>query len=259
MTLSPPLRIVSLVPSLTELCFDLGLGPQMVGRTDFCISPPGKVEAIPSMGGPKSVDAEAFRAACPTHVLISPEENARDILPLIAAAGAEAVLVHPLAPADNRDLFARFGALFDRAEEASALIRRLDAALAEAAEVRARTPEIAVLPLIWKDPWITVGRSTYAAAMLDAVGLAVVPPEDGLYPRIDNLAHAAAAAEWVLLATEPYLFDETHAAALRTELGTPHVCLVTGESIAWYGSRVLAALADLIALKRRLLPQGGHP
>ncbi|WP_337995733.1 helical backbone metal receptor [Oleispirillum naphthae] len=248
-------RIVSLVPSLTELCFEIGLGPQMAGRTDFCISPPGAVEAVPSMGGPKTVDAAAFRAARPTHVLISPEENARGILPLIAEAGAEAVLVHPLAPEDNRGMFVRFGALFGRETEAAELCRRLDAALAEAARVRAETPEIAVLPLIWKDPWVSVGRATYVAAMLDAVGLAVAPPGDGLYPRIADLPRAAAAADWVLLATEPYLFDEGHAAALRGELGTPHVCLVTGESIAWYGSRVIAALADLAALKRRLLAE----
>jgi len=248
-----PLRIVSLVPSLTELCFHLGLGARVMGRTDFCISPPGRVEAIPSMGGPKTVDETALRAARPTHVLISPEENARDILPLIADCGAEAVLVHPLSPEDNHDLFARFGALFDRKAEADALSRRLDAALAEAAALRAQTPELAVLPLIWKDPWITVGRATYAAAMLAAVGLVAAPPNDGLYPRIVDLPDAASAADWVLLATEPYLFDQTHVAALQAELHTPHVSLITGETIAWYGSRVIAAIADLIALKRRLL------
>ena len=245
-------RIVSLVPSLTETCFDLDLSAHLVGRTDYCISPPGLVETIPSMGGPKNVDANAFDAARPTHVLISPEENSRNILPLIDACGAEAVLIHLLTPEDNRALLTRLGNLFDRRTKAEALVRRLDAALNDARICRETTASRTVLPLIWKDPWITVGQETYVAAMLGAVGLHVKPPHDGLYPRINDLTTAAQAVDWVLLTTEPYLFDETHVAQLKAELRTPHVFLVTGESVAWYGSRVIAAIADLIALKHRL-------
>ncbi|MBN2753120.1 MAG: ABC transporter substrate-binding protein [Rhodospirillaceae bacterium] len=245
-------RIVSLVPSLTETCFEMDLGTHVVGRTDFCISPANRVGAIRSMGGPKNVDPEAFRAVRPTHVLISPEENAREILPLIEDCNAQAVLVHPLTPEDNRDLFTRFGALFDRQPEAEALVQRLDVALKAAKTCRDTTPHRTVLPLIWKDPWITVGHATYVAAMLDAVGLHVAPPLDGLYPRIDDLTTAAQAVDWVLLTTEPYLFDTTHVALLKAELHTPHVSLVTGESVAWYGSRVISAITDLIALKHRL-------
>lgn len=246
-------RIVSLVPSLTELCFDLGLGPHLHGRTDYCISPPGRVEAVPSMGGPKSVDAEALRAAHPTHVLISPEENRADVAPMIADCGAEAVLVHPLTPADNLSLFRRFGRIFDRETEAGLLAERLEAAMAQAAAVRAATPRLKVLPLVWRAPWVTVNPTTYVAAMLAAVGLDTVATGEPLYPRIDNLAEVAKAADWVLPTTEPYPFDASEVAEIKSLLGRGNVALVDGEAVAWYGSRAIAALPLLAGLKHRLL------
>ncbi len=252
-------RIVSLVPSLTDLCFAMNLGEFLVGRTDFCIAPAGRVEAVPSMGGPKSIDAARLTAARPSHVLISPEENGREALPLIAACGAEAVSVHPLTPADNHALFARFGELFDRREEAAMLSARLDAAAARAARCRAKTPELTALPLVWTDPWITVGSGTYVAAMLAAAGIRAVPPEEGLYPRIADLPRAAASVDWLLLTSEPYPFAEEHVAALRAELGRSTVALIPGEAVAWYGSHVIAGLDDLIAVKQRLLDNPGTP
>ena len=250
-------RIVSLVPSLTELCFDLGLGEKLCGRTDYCIAPKGRVEAIASVGGPKSVDADALRAACPTHVLISPEENLPDIVPAIAACGAEAVVVHPLRPIDNRDLFQRFGKLFDRAAEAGILVARLDTALASAQVFAASTPRLRALPLVWKDPWVTVHPSTYVAAMLAAVGLDTVATGDARYPRLDNLAEAAQSADWVLPTTEPYPFDDAAVTALKSALGRDTVALVDGEAVAWYGSRAIGALPLLAAFKRRLLDSTG--
>ncbi len=252
-------RIVSLVPSLTELCFDMGLEGCLAGRTDFCISPPGRVEAIPSVGGPKSVDAARLSGARPSHVLISPEENNRDVLGQIADAGAEAVIVHPLTPADNRSLYLRFGDLFDRREEAALLAARLDAACDRAARCRARTPLLSALPLVWTDPWVTVGRDTYVAAMLDAVGLRVAPAETGLYPRVADLRRAAAEVDWVLLTSEPYPFSEADVAALRAELDRSAVALISGEAVAWYGSRAISGLDELIALKYRLLDNPATP
>lgn len=248
-----PARIVSLVPSLTELCFDLALGPHLVGRTDYCIAPKGQVEAIAAIGGPKSVDAARLTALRPTHVLYSPEENLPEIVPLIADLGAEAVRVHPLTPADNLALFRRFGALFDCVDRADALATRLEDALASAEAVAADTPRMRVLPLIWKDPWVTVSRRTYVAAMLAAVGLDTPDVEGALYPRLDDLADAASGVDWVLPTTEPYPFDANAVAALRASLGRSSVALLDGEAVAWYGSRAIVALPLLCELKRRLL------
>ncbi|SBV96520.1 ABC-type Fe3+-hydroxamate transport system, periplasmic component [uncultured Alphaproteobacteria bacterium] len=245
-------RIVSLVPSLTELCFDLGLDDRLVGRTDYCIAPAGRVGAIPALGGPGSVDAARLATLAPTHVLISPEENGPAAPGLAAACGAEAVSVQPQRPEDNRDLYRRLGALFGCEREAEALVSRLDAALAEAAACRAGTPRLAVLPLLWKDPWVSAGADTYVGAMLAAVGMGSVAP-DPRYPRLADLAEAAAAADWVLPTTEPYPFSETDAATLRRTLARATVEVVDGEALAWYGSRAISALPALARLKRGLL------
>lgn len=245
-------RIVSLVPSLTELCFDLGLGAELVGRTDFCISPADRVGAIPSVGGPASVDAARLAALAPTHVLISPEENGAAAPALVAACGAEAVSVQPERPEDNRALFHRLGALFDRATEAEALTRRLDAALDQAAACRAATPALRVLPLLWKDPWVSAGAETYVGRMLAAVGLESAAPEPR-YPRLADLESTAAGAAWILPTTEPYPFSDADVLALRQRLGRATVEIVDGEALAWYGSRAIAALPALAAFKRRLL------
>jgi ABC-type Fe3+-hydroxamate transport system substrate-binding protein len=246
-------RIVSLVPSLTELCFDLGLGPQLRGRTDYCIAPADRVEAIPSMGGPKSVDASRLAAAHPTHVLVSPEENLPGIVPMAEALGAEAVIVHPLAPTDNLALFRRFGTLFDCDAKAATLAQHLESALDHASACAEATPRLKVLPLIWKDPWVTASPGTYVAAMLAAVGLDTVGTGDALYPRLDDLAAAARRVDWILPTTEPYPFDGDAIAALKVELRRDTVALVDGEAVAWYGSRAIRALPLLSALKRRLL------
>ncbi len=251
-------RIVSLVPSLTELCFDLGLGGEVVGRTDYCISPAEAVAELPSVGGPKTVDTEVLAALAPTHVLISPEENGAAAPAMIAACGAEAISVHPLKPEDNREIYARFGAAFGCRAAAEALCDRLDAALAEAAACRKTTPTLAVLPLIWRDPWVTVGRGTYVAGMLRAVGLETLGVGEGLYPRVDDLAAAAARADWLLPTTEPYPFSEADAEAIGAELGRVRVALTDGEAVAWYGSRAVSALPLLVAFKRWLL-DGGAP
>lgn len=250
-------RIVSLVPSLTELCFDLGLGDRLIGRTDFCIAPAERVAAIPSVGSPGSVDAARLASLAPTHVLMSPEENGPAAPALAAACGAEAVSVQPQRPEDNRALYRRLGALFGRETEAESLVARLDTALAAAHACRDATPPLAVLPLLWKDPWVSAGADTYVGAMLAAVGLETVAP-GARYPRLADLAAAAEAADWLLPATEPYPFSEENAQEIRERLGRATVERVSGEALAWYGSRAIPALADLVALKRRLLDRSGR-
>lgn len=248
-------RIVSLVPSLTELCFDLGLGPEVVGRTEFCIAPADRVGAIPCVGGPGSVDPEKLAALAPTHLLIGPEENGPAGPALAAACGALAVSAQPERPEDNRALFRQLGALFGCEPRAEALVARLDAALAGAAACRAATPVVKVLPLLWKAPWVSAGAGTYVAAMLAAVGMeSVAPPR---YPRLADLAAAAAGADWILPASEPYPFSDAEIRELRRTLSRATVEPVDGEALAWYGSRAISALPALAAFKRRLLDRGG--
>jgi ABC-type Fe3+-hydroxamate transport system substrate-binding protein len=242
-------RIVSLVPSITELLFDLGLGARVVGRTGFCVHPAPAVRDVPKVGGTKDVRLDALRALAPTHVIVNVDENEAEAVEAMRSFVPNIVVTHPNAPEDNLALFTLMGALFGaeaRAEAMSAALRReLD--LCGTTE----WPREEVLYLIWKDPWMTVAADTYIARTLARVGWQVTTPSGGWagaarYPRVDDIAAAAAAVGRVLLSTEPYLFTEQDAAELRAAAGA-RVELIDAEMTSWYGSRAIRGLAYLRA------------
>ena len=163
-------RIVSLVPSITELLFALGLDRQIVGRTGFCVHPRDKVRQVRKVGGTKSVNVDAIRALRPTHLIVNIDENERDTVEQLRAFVPHIVVTHPQTPQDNLSLYALLGAIFDREQEAQRLSEALEIRLHEAAAHV--FPEQNVLYLIWREPWMTVARDTYIAAMLQARELA---------------------------------------------------------------------------------------
>ena len=248
-------RIVSLVPSVTELLLDLGLAAQVVGRTGFCIHPREAVRDIPKVGGTKDIDLERVRALAPTHVLVNVDENPRDAVAAIAAMGVRVVVTHPVAVEDNRALYRLMGEVFGRRAQAAALVQALDDALAQASAVREGRPVRSVLYAIWKDPWMTVAADTYIARMLAAVGLEAADAAGGP-ARIGGRSGAAryptftlADADWpridaLLLSSEPYRFGERHARELSADprMGGTAVALVDGEMASWYGSRAIEGL-----------------
>ena len=118
-------RIVSLVPSLTELLFDLDLADCLVGRTHFCVHPKGRVEAIPSVGGTKKIRRDRLRTLAPTHVLVNVDETPRALATSIAAEGIRVVVTHPNRPEDNPPLYRLIGGIFRRIEAAESLCERL--------------------------------------------------------------------------------------------------------------------------------------
>src|SRR6478736_4257195 len=134
---APPPRIASLVPSLTELAFALGLGERLVARTGFCVHPKEQVAAIAKVGGTKDVRLDRLRRLAPTHVLVNVDENRRETIDAIRAWGDAApriVVTHPLDPEDNLVLVDQLAATFAGqpgvAEKAAALRSDLAAELA---------------------------------------------------------------------------------------------------------------------------------
>lgn len=245
-------RIVCLVPSLTELLCDLGLAGQLVGRTGFCIHPREALRAVPKVGGTKDVKLDAIRALAPTHVIVNIDENRRETVEALAAFVPEIIVTHPCAPADNLPLYRLFGGVFGRASQAAGLAAALCEALEEAAAVAAVLPPERVLYLIWRDPWMTVTRATYISAMLAAVGWQTLPDEDDRrYPTVDWQAPWVGKARRVLLSTEPYRFGESHLAEVAALSGRP-ASMIDGEMASWYGSRAIAGLRYLAALRRSL-------
>lgn len=253
----PEARIVSLVPSLTELLFELGLGDRVVGRTGFCVHPRAALRTVPKVGGTKDVKLERIRALAPTHVLVNMDENRRETVEALAAFVPHIVVTHPNTPQDNLALFALLGGIFGAEDAAGRLADELRAALDEAAALRATLPDERVLYLIWREPWMTIARDTYIAATLEAVGWHTLPAVEGgetgaaRYPVFDWDAPWLPEVERVLLSTEPYRFRAEHLPELERLAARPTL-LVDGEMVSWYGSRAAMGLRWLCALRRGL-------
>jgi len=245
-------RIVSLVPSITELLCDLGLAGQIVGRTGFCIHPREVVRRIPKIGGTKSVDVEKVRVLEPTHVIVNVDENRKETADALAAFVPKVIITHPLGPLDNLALYRQIGDAFGREPEAEALCARFQTAY-DVATSRSHEKRN-VLYLIWKDPWMTVSRDTYISRTLALFGLDTAPPTAAVrYPELTLNEPWLESVEWVLLSTEPYAFRERHLQEISARLGKPAV-LIDAEMTSWYGSRAIRGLGYLAAFTARLQP-----
>ncbi len=252
---APGARIVSLVPSITELLCDLGLAGQIVGRTGFCIHPAEIVQAIPKVGGTKDVNIEKIRKLAPTHLVVNIDENEKPTVEELARFVPNIVVTHPLAPRDNLALARLLGGIFGATAQAEAWCAAFEAEHA-ALQAQGRGPERTVLYCIWQDPWMSVSRDTYIARMLGELGWKVPDLGEARYPRFSWSDALVSRLDAVLLSTEPYRFTQAHADALEKQVGIP-VFLVDGEMMSWYGSRALAGLRYLRDL--RAMVEGTTP
>lgn len=242
-------RIVSLVPSVTELLFELGLAERIVGRTGFCIHPRDAVRKVAKVGGTKTIDVARIRRLQPTHLVVNIDENPRPLVEELARFVPHVVVTHPLGPRDNLPLYRLLGGIFGREEAAQALCRRFEAAWCQVAASASPWPPQEVLYLIWKSPWMTVSSDTYVSRMLAAVGWRTVAPESNArYPTLDLTPPMLEQVSFVLLSSEPYAFRERHCVEIL-ELLPPgartRVALIDGAMTSWYGSRAIAGLGYL--------------
>jgi ABC-type Fe3+-hydroxamate transport system substrate-binding protein len=241
-------RIVSLVPSITELVCELGLANQLVGRTGFCVHPKEMLKSIPKVGGTKSVNLKKIRELAPTHVIVNVDENRKETAEALAAFVPNVIVTHPLAPLDNLKLYRQIGEAFGKEREAEALCACFESAYENA--LKGKFEEKKVLYLIWKDPWMTVSRDTYISRTLALFGLQTLPESsDARYPKLDSLG--VKGVELVLLSTEPYRFRDMHKEELQQQLKLP-VFLIDGEMASWYGSRAIEGLGYLAEFSSRL-------
>ena len=259
---APDARIVSLVPSLTELLFDLGLGRQVVGRTGWCIHPSPEVRQAKAIGGPKQINMRKLAALAPTHAVLNIDENPKEMSEAIAHLGVRLVVTHPTAPEDNLALYRLFGDLFGRAREAATLTERFAAARARLAVAAKTLPSRRVLYLIWMNPWMTISADTYIAHMLAAANWTTLGHDPNRrYPNLELDARMVADADLILFATEPFPFKERHIAdfirSFPRAAGKTH--LVSGDMLSWYGSRAIPGLDYLRELASALADAEGMP
>ena len=244
-------RIVSLVPSITELLCDLGLASRLVGRTGFCVHPARMVVSIAKVGGTKDVNVDKIRALVPTHLIVNIDENEKPTVDLLAQFIPHVVVTHPLTPRDNLALYRLLGAIFDANPQAEALCTAFEREYAALAALPSPSPQ-QVLYCIWKDPWMTVSRETYIAAMLELIGWRQWQASEWgqdmqrsvRYPQFEWGAAGLDALDRVLLSSEPYRFTAKHVTDLHRQTGNV-VQLVDGEMLSWYGSRAIHGLRYL--------------
>lgn len=242
LNIPPPRRVVSLVPSTTETLFALGLGERVVGVTRFCVRPRERVRALPKVGGTKDLELDRLIALAPELVLGNVEENT----PAIFAAIEERFPLYAAFPRTLDDAvedLRNLGRLFELSERAEALAAEIDAARAA---LRAVATPFSYVYLIWRKPYMAVGTDTFIAAVLAEAGgvNALSGPER--YPEVS--IEALAAADRVLLSSEPFPFKAAHADAL-VAAGVPREKLhfVDGQACSWHGVRLIEGLRELAA------------
>ena len=236
-------RVVSLVPSLTEWLVAAGVGERLVGVTDWCSEPAAALAGLARVRGTKNPDLEAVRRLEPDLVVANAEENRKLDVQRLEAGGLAVFVTMPTtvagAVSELRDLAAAVGDL----PGAAALDAELVAAVGDAYRRRpARRVRYACA--VWRDPWMWVGRRTYAADLLGlAGGEPVLDDPATRYPKLDPEALAALRPQLVLLPSEPYEFTEADADELAAGFAGSRVELVDGRALTWYGPRIPAALA----------------
>jgi ABC-type Fe3+-hydroxamate transport system substrate-binding protein len=247
------MRIVSLVPSLTEALFELGLGPRVVGVTDWCVHPADGVAAVTKVGGTKNPSLERVLELRPDLVIANREENRERDVERLRAAGVRVWVTYPRTVAEGVALVHELARLGAPPERAQPLLAALDAAFER---VRAAAPArpTRVFCAIWKRPWMAVGPDTYADDLLSLCGGHNVfrDRQERRYPIVSESEIEAAQPEVILLPDEPYAFGPRDVAELA-ELAVPAAAAgrihhIDGTLISWYGPRIARALPEVAAL-----------
>jgi ABC-type Fe3+-hydroxamate transport system substrate-binding protein len=235
---SYPKRIVSLVPSQTELLFDLGLDEAVIGITKFCIHPNEWFRHKTRIGGTKNVNIEKVRSLQPDLIIANKEENTQsDIEVLQQIAPVWISDIYDLT--DALAMIEAVGAITNTAEKATVISTQI--AKAFDALQSAAVPSIVkpCLYLIWKKPYMAAGQHTFINDMLKRCGYSNVLPINSRYPEVDISQYQSIQNLTVLLSSEPYPFKAADIQLLQEQLPHAHIQLVDGEMFSWYGSRLL--------------------
>lgn len=250
MTISyPPKRIVSLVPSQTELLFELGLRDEVIGLTRFCVHPADQVQGKVKVGGTRQVDVDAIRSLKPDLIIGNKEENDQAQMELLAQEFPVWISdVHHLE--DAQRCITDIGMLVGREPEAAYLNHLIHAGFRDlqTLALQRRIHKTAVY-LIWRKPFMAAGSDTFIHDILAKNGLRNVV-SDERYPELNLEAIASLNPELVLLSSEPYPFKEQHMEELRMAVPSARIMLIDGEMCSWHGSRLVKAVQYFFQLQQ---------
>ena len=235
-----PLRIISLVPSQTELLVDLGLEEYLVGITRYCVHPAGLTDRIAVMGGTKKVVESRIKEAQPDLIICNKEENTTEIA-LLCEQIAPTYISNVVHLDDAIEMIHDIGKMTGKEFKAKSLARQIQIEFNYLPKIISTKN---TLYLIWKNPYMTIGGDTFIHDMMKYAGLINLFGDQLRYPELSIADIVALQPEVILFSSEPYEFDESdmdeveHAFA-KAKLPKPECVLVDGELFSWYGSRLL--------------------
>jgi ABC-type Fe3+-hydroxamate transport system substrate-binding protein len=249
-----PRRIVSLIPSITEILFALGLGDAVVGCTVYCSQPPEGVATKTRIGGEKNPKLDLIRDLRPDLVVANVEENVKSHVDTLRGWGIPVYVTYPRTVAAGIRLIRELGQLTGTAEQGAEMTAALEARFAETRARQAGRAPARVFCPIWRNPYMTINGDTYMHDMLASCGGANV--FGGLpqrYPQVDVADVARERPDVILLPDEPFRFRRAHVADFAAHPEIPairdgRVHLIDGKLLSWYGPRIAQALAELPAL-----------
>lgn len=248
----PPKRIVSLVPSQTELLFDLGLDEEIVGLTKFCIHPIEKFAARTKIGGTKKLNIDLIIDLKPDLIIGNKEENSQqDIIELAEVAPVWMSDIYTLA--DALKAITQIGELVDKSPEAAYLTHLIAAGFNDLKNLAIQNNiNKRVAYLIWRKPYMAAGQHTFIHDIMLCNGITNVV-EASRYPEITIMQLKIMQPQMILLSTEPYPFSEKHIMELESEFPNAKVMLVDGEMFSWYGSRLVKAVQFFYDFQKDLI------
>lgn len=225
-------RIISLVPSITELLYDLGLEEHIYGLTKFCVHPPQAMNLKKIVGGTKNVSIPIVKNLHPTVVIVSKEEN-------IEKQVAEISKFAKVIVTDVKDInsaykmITKLGVEFDRLEKAKQIISEIKQSFNNIENKY----NFSACYLIWKKPYMTIGNDTYIHAIMSHLGIINVFEDQIRYPKIDKMESVV--ADYIFLSSEPYTFTDKDLEELKQTNPKSKIRKIDGEQFSWYGSRML--------------------
>jgi ABC-type Fe3+-hydroxamate transport system substrate-binding protein len=234
-----PRRIVSLCPSITETLHALGAWDRVVGRTEYCVRPEGVVDAVPTVGGTKRVKMDRLLALKPDLVFANREENRREDVETLEAAGIRVHVSFPRTVQEAAEVVAEFGRVLSRTGEGDRLAAQIRSAGSPVAPLRA-------VYLIWRKPWMAATSACFIGSVLGSAGIVSVLDDEPAYPTLtdDELRDACDRSDAVLLSSEPFPFEDKHLRELvAAGVDEAKIRFVDGQLLSWHGVRTIEGLA----------------
>jgi len=247
-----PQRIISVVPSQTELLYDLGLDNEVVGITKFCVHPNSWFRNKTRVGGTKNLRMEAIDTLCPDLIIANKEENTKEQIEALAMKYP--VWVSDITTvAEAKDMIRAVGDITGRSNEAQQIIDKVSLSQSHGSN----TSPLRVAYFIWRKPWMCAGSDTFISDMIRHQRWENVVTELR-YPEVAPEALRDMDVDVVLLSSEPYPFKDVHIQEIKEALPGVEVVLVDGEMFSWYGSRMMLAGAYMQELSGILYAKTGR-